>query len=303
MRDPSEQFSSAIAAAGLTPPDEIINDGKIHRFSTNGKPRDEAGWYVLHPDGVPAGSFGCWREGFTQTWCAMSTADMTQQERDDHKLRINVMQAQRDADKELKHHNARISATAMWTQAAPALVHAYLTRKGIQAYGARVLTGNLLIPMRDTSGTLHSLQTITVDGDKRFHWGGRVTGCYHAIGKPDGVLIVCEGFATGASIRQATGDAVAICFTAGNVKGVASSLHRKYPELTLIVAADDDHMTAGNPGLTAAREAALAVGGFAVVPQFPAGRPAKATDFNDLAVIAGHHAVNACFSEIKGFVC
>lgn len=38
------QFRDAIAAVGLTPPNEIIDDGKIHRFSSNGKPRDESGW-------------------------------------------------------------------------------------------------------------------------------------------------------------------------------------------------------------------------------------------------------------------
>ena len=66
MSDIINQFRDAIAAAGLTPPDEIIDDGKIHRFSSNGKPRDESGWYVLHSDGVAAGAFGDWREGFTQ---------------------------------------------------------------------------------------------------------------------------------------------------------------------------------------------------------------------------------------------
>lgn len=38
MNDTLEQFRLAIAAAGLTPPTEIIDDGAIHRFSTNGKP-------------------------------------------------------------------------------------------------------------------------------------------------------------------------------------------------------------------------------------------------------------------------
>jgi putative DNA primase/helicase len=47
----------------------------------------------------------------------------------------------------------------------------------------------------------------------------------------------------------------------------------------------------------------MAVGGFVVAPQFPADRPARATDFNDLHQIAGLDAVRACFSEIWEFVC
>ena len=145
--------------------------------------------------------------------------------------------------------------------------------------------------------------TIAVDGGKLFHPGGRVKGCYFGIGKPSERVIVCEGFATGASIHEATGDAVAVAFNAGNLQAVAQALHAEYPELTIVIAADDDQMTDGNPGLTNAKAAALAVGGFVVAPQFAAGRPAKATDFNDLAAIAGLGAVRACFSEIWEFVC
>ena len=163
--------------------------------------------------------------------------------------------------------------------------------------------GGLIVPMRDTAGTLHSLQSIATDGEKRFMLGGRVKACYHSIGRPDGAVIVCEGYATGASIHEATGEAVAVSFNAGNLMPVATALHTKYPELVLLLAADDDHQSEGNPGMSAAKSAALAVGGFVVAPHFPAGRPNKATDFNDLAALAGLGAVRACFLEIVGFVC
>jgi len=67
MNGTIEQFRQAIAAAQLTPPTEIIDDGAIHRFSASGKPRDDSGWYCLHSDGIAAGVFGDWREGFKQT--------------------------------------------------------------------------------------------------------------------------------------------------------------------------------------------------------------------------------------------
>ena len=68
---PEQAFQSAIAAAGLTPPDTIIADGKIHRFATNDRRGDDAGWYILHLDGIAAGRFGNWREGRTETWCSI----------------------------------------------------------------------------------------------------------------------------------------------------------------------------------------------------------------------------------------
>ena len=52
--NPEQAFQGAISSAGLTPPDNIITDGKIHRFSTNGKGGDDAGRYVMHLDGLPA---------------------------------------------------------------------------------------------------------------------------------------------------------------------------------------------------------------------------------------------------------
>ena len=50
--------------------------------------------------------------------------------------------------------------------------------------------------------------------------------------KPQGVLVVCEGFATGASIHEATGHAVAVAFNAGNLLPVAQALPDLSPRLT-----------------------------------------------------------------------
>ena len=294
MTDPIEQFRDAIRSAGLTPPDTMIDDGKIHRFSTNGKPRDDSGWYILHTDGIAAGAFGDWREGFTQTWCAMSDNDMTEAEREANRQRVKAMQVQRETDTAQRHQVAATDAARRFKAATVCTQHEYSTRKGIKPHGVKIEGDKLLIPMRDTSGTLHSLQTITPDGDKRFLFGGRVTACYHSIGKPNGSVIICEGYATGASIHEGTGDAVAVAFNAGNLEAVAVALRAKYPALKIIVAADDDHQTAGDPGMTKATAAALAVAGFLAVPIFPADRPDKATDFNDLHQLSGLDAVKGC---------
>ncbi len=304
MSDPTELFRLAIAAAGLTPPDTINADGKIHRFSTTGKRGDDSGFYSLHLDGIPAGVFGCWREGFTQTWCAKSDDTMTQAERDAHRQRIKAMQVQREAATAQRQQQASEGAAALLKQADLAIDHPYPNHpypsaKGIKPHGARVFGDKLLIPMRDTAGKLHSVQTIGADGGKLFHPGGRVKGCYFGIGKPDGLLIVCEGYATGASIHEATGHAVAVAFNAGNMGEVAAALRTKYPAMKIIIAADDDHLTAGNPGLTKATAAAQAVGGFLAVPAFPPDRGDKHTDFNDLHQIGGADAVKACIDAAR----
>lgn len=297
--DPCEHFRAAIASAGLTPPEAIEADGTIHRFSTSGKRADDSGWYLLHLDGIPSGAFGCWREGLHSTWCGKADSEMTAAEQDAHRQRVNAMRLQREADHAQRQRQAAEAAALILTEATPATEHEYLTRKGIKPHGVKCDSHHLLIPMRDTSGALHSLQTIAPDGSKRFQPGGRVKGCYFGIGKPDGVLIVCEGYATGASIHEATGHAVAVAFNAGNLEAVALALRIKYPALKITMAADDDHMTEGNPGLNKATAAAQAVNGCVAVPMFPAGRPDKATDFNDLHQLAGLEAVRQCIEAAQ----
>jgi hypothetical protein len=63
-------FSSAMAEAGLPPPD-IIPDGVLHRFTVPGdRPGTRNGYYLLHLDGVAAGAFGSWKTGLYATWSA-----------------------------------------------------------------------------------------------------------------------------------------------------------------------------------------------------------------------------------------
>lgn len=294
-----EQFQSAIAAAGLPSPELVQGDGKLYRYSTNGKRGDQSGWFVLHDDGdMAAGAFGCWRTGIQQTWCSKEVSTLTPSQRSAHQQRMQAIAQQREADKAQRQQDAATAAAQRWDAALPAAAdHPYLVRKGIQPHGIKAEGEALLIPLRDASTTLHSLQAIAPDSSKRFQPGGRVKGCYHAIGKPDGVLIVCEGYATGASIYEATGQAVAVAFNAGNLRAVAEALRAKYPALRLLLAADDDVATPGNPGLTKATEAARAVGGYLSKPDFGNDRADGATDFNDLHQRAGLDAVKACIAS------
>lgn len=288
-----EQFKQAMAYAGLPPPEVICPDGAIHRFSTNGKKGDTSGWYVFHADGIPAGAFGDWRQGLEQTWSSKERSAMTPEEWQAHQERVQAMKAQREVELAQRQAEAAQTAQQLWDKASPCTHHPYLTAKGVQGHGVREFGGRLLIPLRDGS-SLQSLQAIAEDGTKRFHPGGKTQGCYHAMDKPEGRIVVCEGYATGASIHEATGWAVACAMTRGNLLAVARALHDKYPALQIVLAADDDWRTAGNPGVRDATEAAQAVGGLIAMPQFGADRPEGAKDFNDLHQLQGPEAVKAC---------
>lgn len=294
-----DNFRQAIEAAGLTPPTEIHGDGHPHRFSTNGKHNDDAGWYVLYSDGIPAGAFGCWRSDIQSTWCSKLEHDLTDDERYAMRERVQAMKYQREQECAERRADAKKKAGVRLAQSEPVAQHPYLTAKGIKPYGARLDGVDLVIPMRDTAGILHSLQIIKPNGGKLFLSGGKVEGCYFSMGKPDTILIICEGFATGASIYESTGHAVAVAFNAGNLGPVATALRAKFPELKLVLAADDDYRTDGNPGLTKASAAALAVDGLIAIPTFPNNRSDKATDFNDLYLIAGQDAVRSCIEAAQ----
>lgn len=286
-----EDFQEAIRSAGLEPP-EIVADGRLHRFASNGKRSDVAGWYVLHGDGVPAGAFGNWRTNFAQTWRADIGRKLTSGEESENRARWEAMRRQREQEQATRHQEAQATAERVWRASAPAPEdHPYLARKGVHAYGARIYRGSVVIPVHGTDGGITSVQFIGPNGNKRFLPGGKMQGGHFTIGVPDSALCIVEGFATGATVHEATGYGVAVAFNAGNLLPVAKAMRDKYPDAKITIYADDDHRTGGNPGLTKAKEAAREIGAMLAVPQFGSGRPAAATDFNDLARLSGIDAV------------
>lgn len=306
--DAIDQFKAEIRSAGLEPPGVIEPDGKLRRFSSNGKRGDDSGWYVFHDDGIPAGAFGDWRGGLSETWRADIGRKLTPAEDTAHRARVDAMRVTRDAEQARVHAEAAEKAASIWEAAGPAEdTHPYLVKKAVWSYGLRVHDGALIVPVRDAGGALHSLQFISPNGDKRFLPGGRVKGCYFSIGKPGKVLCIVEGFATGASIAGATGHAVAVAFNAGNLGLVAKAVCAMYPDLRLILCADDDYRTEGNPGLTKATEAALAVGGLLAVPtftleeieRFQAEHGKPPTDLSDMTVLCGVEAVRGRVASAK----
>ena len=270
-----DRFRDALRGRGILAPDDLIADGGLHRCDVDGGKRGKGdGAYLLHLDGYPAGGYENWRDGLGwQVWKADSGRTFTAEERAAYRKRTVAASRQREADKEGRHADAAKRAAAIWAASKPG-PHPYLDRKGVEAHGTAVYKGALVVPVRDSTGALTSLQFIAEDGTKRFLTGGRVEGCYFRMGgKPADALCVAEGFATGASIHQATGHPVAVAFDAGNLEPVALALRQKLPAgVRLIICADDDRdteITTGcNPGRIKAQAAARAVRGFVALPTF-----------------------------------
>lgn len=252
--DPPEvQLRRAMAAAGVTPPDHIHLDGKVHRFrsGTKGKPgHDKSGWYVAYSDGIPAGRFGCWREGMDVAWRADIGRELTAPEQMAQARRMAEAKAARDAAIEREREIASNTVEKIWVPAGGAdPAHPYLTRKGILTHGARVTgDGRLIVPLFNADGDLTSLQYIDADGNKLYHSGGQTGGCFWMVGTLDdpGVLYVAEGFATAATIHEATNRPCIVAYSASNLVPVVGTLRDKFGTgQEIVIVADNDSSGTG----------------------------------------------------------
>jgi phage/plasmid primase-like uncharacterized protein/KaiC/GvpD/RAD55 family RecA-like ATPase len=287
---PEEQLLDAIRSAGLEPPDQVIFDGKLHRFKSgtkgSAKTGDKSGWYVVFGDGVPAGRFGCWRMGFESPWRADVGRKLTATEEMANARRLAEAKALREAALEKQHEVAAATVEAIWTAAQAASPdHPYLKRKGIQAHGARITgDGRLIVPLFDKDGQLCTLQYIDNEGGKLYHPGGEAGGKFWMVGSLDepGVLYVAEGFATAATIHETTGRPCVATYSASSLVPVTGSLREMFGigQDIVIVADHDKH----GVGQKYADQASAKFGARVIIP------PIEGMDANDYAQ-AGHDLV------------
>jgi len=260
-----------------------IPDGSIQRFHVPGdNPGTRNGWYVLFVDDIACGVFGSWKVGGSQTWSSRKPANYL--EAQIFNQRIEQAKRQREAERRQLRQDTAERANRLWRNARPANPnHPYLAAKGVRTYALRQIGDVLLVPLT-RYGLLVSIQRINPDGDKRFLSGGMTKGCCSLIGtiQPDQPLYICEGWATGATIHAETGATVACAMTAGNLLEVGQRLQRQHPDAVLIIAGDDDRMTEGNPGRTAAIKAAATLGCGLIFPPWCGSEPLTLSDFNDL---------------------
>lgn len=291
---PEVQLRDAMIRAGVTPPHDIVMDGKIHRYATGDKRGDKSGWYVAYADGVPAGSFGCWRslgEGAI-AWRADIGRSLSYEE----EMAFAARQAQ--AKREREAENARIKlegaqrARERWENASPeCMAHPYVARKGFTGGwqpGWRMTADGCIVAPLMQSGEIVGLQSIGPDGDKQFDFGSTATGSWWTIGPVHGAtdrVYITEGVATGGSVAMATHKAVAVAYSAQNLPAVAKAVRAVVsPECEIVIVADNDKPNKRNgekAGQKWAEEAARDVPGCraVVVPTWMDGQ--ETADAND----------------------
>lgn len=301
-------------AAGLEqPPLPLDLSGRVRRF---GPKRTQ--WYRLREvrtdagTWVVVGSFGNWRGQESHRvevdWAGISA---------DERQRLEALRAQRDeaARQERAAESARaaMTATELWASASRTGTSAYLQRKGVEPEACRYLPdGSIVVPLLrydlPREQALRAVQRIWPDGTKRFTRGFEKPGVclrlgHVVVGEP---LLLCEGYATGLTLRMAVQRRlpVFVALDAGNLLPVAQLLRELHPEGRLLICADDDHRTPGNPGREKAYKAARSVpDAHYTWPYFrPAMRAPKDTDFNDLHLREGLHAVQRQLRHVLPFV-
>jgi len=258
-------------------PDSIIGDGSLHRIKNpDGK---LTGWYVFHTDGEAAGAFGDWKLGIKENWKLEGDfKQLTDAERQAFAIERRRQNLIRQAEEKARHQIAIQKAAYIWSRSIPVTNHPYLAKKNVKPHGLRCHKGALVVPMQDETGLLVSLQFINDDGTKRMMMGGKAQGACCFIGDSidltkDDIILICEGWATGASLYEATGHFTVVAFNAGNLTAVAIQTRKHHQANQIIICGDND---ASGVGQVAARAAALAINGKYKIPD------TEGCDFNDI---------------------
>jgi phage/plasmid primase-like uncharacterized protein len=295
--DVERKFADALGAAGLHGYGSVVADGEIHRFKVSGdRGAEKTAWYIAHKTGF--GGYGCWRRSIRQGWSYFGdTAELSATDRATIQADEKARKREESEKRVAKQSKAATKARRIWTAATDAAAdHPYLVRKRVKPHGIRVDKENcLIIPMVGADRKVTSVEYIYPDGKKKFFYQGK-KGWFGIGNFDDAALIgIVEGFATGASVFEATGMPVVVAFDCGSLLPIARVVRRLYPAATILICADNDRWPKdGKPpshaGETAARECAddprvralVAVADICGIDEV-----LRPTDFNDIHV---HHS-------------
>ena len=246
---PEVQLRKAMEDVGFDPPDVIYMDGKIHRFSS-GLKKDKAAWYVLYGEGIPAGSFGNWRDGDQYPFRADIGRKLTDAESMANTRRMAEARALRDAEMAKTREVASNVVDLIWSDGQLAeSYHPYLAKKGIKPNGARVTgDGRLMVPLYSQDGEISSIQYISADGEKKYHPGGETKGKFWSSGSFENAkrIYFAEGFATSSTIHETTNDPCVICYSASNIVPVVGIFREMMGrDVEFVIVADNDKSGVG----------------------------------------------------------
>lgn len=236
-KSPIDQIIDAMHESDMMPPSDIIMDGKIHRFG-----KKKSCWYVFYEGGVTvAGKFGDWKQGQEVSFRADIGRPLTSVENFTAAKMIQDAKKKAEEERQVKRDFAATAVQDIWNSCQYASDdHPYLVAKGVKAHGIKVTNdGRLVIPVKNHNGIL-SLQYIDAQGGKLFHSGGSTEGGFFQL-DPDcstQTLYVAEGYATAATIYEATGQSCLVAFNASNIPRVCEVFQGNGG---VIVADNDEH--------------------------------------------------------------
>lgn len=277
--------------------------GLGHRPDRSG---ERSGYYVYNQlDSHFVCIYGNWRTSLEQKFTSYNTNEMSASEKRNLQAKLEDAQQRREEAKKTKQDEVAIYVKEKFSSASEVTEHKYLNDKKVKNYGLKLTsTNNLVIPVHsiirnNDSGLLisqiRSLQYIFPDGAKKFAGGGEVKGNVFLIGvehhllQTIDTLVICEGYATGASIYEATGLPCAVVFSA-NFCLTACARLRAITNCKFLLALDNDSSGIGEK---CANEVASAVNNCLV------RLPSIIGDFNDLANEKGEEQVKLELLESK----
>ncbi|MBM7073963.1 hypothetical protein JQC92_18305 [Shewanella sp. 202IG2-18] len=295
-QDPTLEFAQILEASGFVLHEAPIFDGQKHRVATQDDKRGQkSAVYCAYSDGHPAGWYQDHRtHSEPKKWAASFTQSDPQA-----KLHIKAHQINRKIQRGIAtakryQHYANRCSQAFQLMPPANINHPYLMKKDVQVFPdvMQDKKGRLVIPLMDENHKVHSLQRISPNGFKCLKKGAQKTGHFFVVGyKPlkDGEpILYAEGYATAASIAQATNRSVVMTVDAGNMPKVAEKLKARYPTSHHLFLADDDRNNKVNKGLEKAQQAANITRGSWLSPNFMQEQiEVGLTDFNDLHMSSG----------------
>jgi putative DNA primase/helicase len=166
-----------------------------------------------------------------------------------------------------------------------------------------VIRSWLLVPVHDIDHNFVTLQIIKPDGFKRL-WKGTSQKnnmmwlCDLPLDKRyEGIIRVCEGYATGCTIREITKSPVVCAINANNLLNTVVQLRQNFIHADIRICADNDAYGEINSGLLHGKNAAKRTGSTLYFPTFEGCCiDKKPTDFNDLFILAGKDLVKEILS-------
>lgn len=248
MSDPIQQFLDMMQAAGTPPANssDIVADDHHHYIDALGdKKGSKKIKYILRvEDDFGCGGFVNYRHGDWHTFVSKTNGkDYTEEQRKEFKAKAEAARKAKEEERKQEEEAARKEARKVWDVAEYAKPdHPYLVRKKIKPHCFKQHNGKLLVPMWNEA-RIWAYQTIDEDGEKLYLPGARKRGCWCPLlekGEAIETFLICEGVATGASIREAVGLPTIIAFDAGNLIHVGEDFRKRYPQSKIIFCADND---------------------------------------------------------------